>query len=420
MADLGEIGTTGLRRSGGFITEEFLPSLQQVRGTRVWREMADNDPVIGAMLYSIDKIINRIEWRVEAEDQTPEAQDKRKFVEECLYDMSDSWDSTVSAILSMLTFGFSYHEIVYKIRAGDSKDPRKRSAYNDKKIGWRKMPIRAQETLNNWELDPSGGIQGAVFLDPSTGRRFAIPIDKALLFRTTTVKNNPEGRSLLRNAYRPWFYKRRIEEIEAIGIERDLVGLPVAHVPPEYLSTTRTPEQGAVIGRIQEIVTRVKRNEQEGVIFPVLYDDAGHKLFDLTLLNSGGNRQFDTDKVITRYDSRIAMSILSDFILLGHDKVGSFSLGSSKIDLWTMAVDAIAKSIADVISQHAIPRLMRVNGMTTDNMPYLTYGDVAAVNITEIADFVQKLTASGVLTPDENLEAYLREVGNLPQAGESE
>jgi hypothetical protein len=417
MADLAEIGTTGLRRSGGYITEEFLPSLQQVRGTRVWREMSDNDPVIGAMLYAIDKIIGRLEWRIEPFDQEQGSLDKKVFVEECLYDMSDSWDATVSNILSMLSFGFSYHEIVYKQRSGDNKDARKRSKYSDGKIGWRKWPIRSQETLNNWLLDPNGGIQGAVFLDPSTGKRFAIPIDKALLFRTTTVKNNPEGRSLLRNAYRPFYYKRRIEEIEAIGIERDLVGLPVAHVPPEYLSSTATPAQAAVIGRIQEIVTRVKRNEQEGVIFPVVYDEAGHKLFDLTLLNSGGQRQFDTDKVITRYDSRIAMSILSDFILLGHDRVGSFALGSSKIDLWTMAVDAIANSLAEVVNQHAIPRLLRINGMGLENLPYLTYGDVAAVNLTELADFVQKLAASGVLVPDENLEAYLREVGNLPQSG---
>jgi hypothetical protein len=420
MVDLSEIGTTGLRRAGGFITEEFLPSLQQVRGTKVWREMSDNDPVIGAMLYAIDKIVTRLDWRIDAYDETPEAAEIRQFIEECLYDMSDSWDATLSGILSMLTFGFSYHEIVYKQRAGDSKDPKKRSKFDDKKIGWRKWPIRSQETLNNWRLDLNGGIQGAIFLDPSTGRRFDIPIDKALLFRTTTVKNNPEGRSLLRNAYRPWYYKRRIEEIEAIGIERDLVGLPVAHVPPEYLSSSRTDAQAAVLGRIQEIVTRVKRNEQEGVIFPVMYDEAGHKLFDLTLLNSGGSRQFDTDKVITRYDTRIAMSILSDFILLGHDRVGSFSLGSSKIDLWTMAVDAIAQSISEVINSHAIPRLLRINGMNTNLTPELAYGDVSAVNLTEMADFVQKLTASGVLTPDENLENYMRELGKLPQATEAE
>ncbi len=64
---------------------------------------------------------------------------------------------------------------------------------------------------------------------------------------------------------------------------------------------------------------------------PSMYDDQGHKVFDLVLLSSGGSRQFDTDKIIQRYDQRIAMSILSDFILLGSDRVGSYALGTSKM-----------------------------------------------------------------------------------------
>ena len=213
------------------------------------------------------------------------------------------------------------------------------------------MPIRAQETLFRWEIDLDGGIQAMVQVDPSTGGIHTIPIDKALLFRTVTTKNNPEGRSILRNAYRPWFFKRRIEEIEAIGIERDLAGLPVAYLPPEYLSSSASAEQQAVLASIQSIVTSIKRNEQEGIVMPAMYDDAGHKMFDLQLLSSGGSRQFDTDKIINRYDQRMSMSILSDFILLGSDRVGSYALGASKMDLWSMAVDSIAKNIAEVMNR---------------------------------------------------------------------
>jgi len=255
-------------------------------------------------------------------------------------------------------------------------------------------------------------------LRPGPKGRVVIPIEKALLFRTTSVKNNPEGRSLLRNAYRPWFFKRRIEEIEAVGIERDLAGLPVAYVPPEYLSSTASTEQQAVLSAVQSIVTNIKRNEQEGIIFPLVYDDGGHKLFDLALMSSGGSRQFDTDKVISRYDQRIAMSVLSDFILLGHDRVGSFALGASKIDLWSMAVDSIAKSIAEVFNTHAIPRLMRLNGLAPQEIPRLTYGEVSHVDLGEISDFVQKLTAAGALVPDGRLEDYLRSVSGLPPAEE--
>ncbi|WP_155274431.1 hypothetical protein [Piscirickettsia salmonis] len=45
------------------------------------------------------------------------------------------------------------------------------------------------------------------------------------MFRTTSRKGNPEGRSILRNAYQPWYYKKNLESIESIGIERNLVGL---------------------------------------------------------------------------------------------------------------------------------------------------------------------------------------------------
>ena len=406
-----EIGSSGLRRSGGYINEEFLQNLQGVKGFKVYREMHDNDPVIGAMLYAIDKVITRLEWHIEGEDPRTV-----QFVEECLNDMSDSWDSTLQNILSMLTYGWSFHEIVYKVRRGHTGDPKTQSSYSDNRIGWRKWPVRAQETLQEWMIDEHGGIQGMIQMDPSSGHGLArIPMDKALLFRTTTNRNNPEGYSLLRTAYRPWFYKRRIEEIEAIGIERDLAGLPMAYVPPEYLSSTATPQQKAVLQAITEIVQNVKRNEQEGIVFPAAYDDAGNRIFDLTLLSASGGRQFDTGAVIQRYDHRIAMTLLSDFLLLGSNQVGSFSLGTAKIDLWTLAVDSIAKSIAEVVNAHAIPRLLKLNAMRLDKLPYLTYGQVNSVELIEVADFVSKLAAAGVIMPDRELEAHLRNMADLPE-----
>jgi len=406
-----ELGSSGLRRSGGIINEEFLPNLQGVKGFKVYREMRDNDPVVGAMLYAIDKVITRLEWKVEGEDERTAV-----FVQECLDDMSDSWDATLQNILSMLVYGWSFHEIVYKIRGGLTGDPKTNSRFRDHRIGWRKWPVRAQETLQEWMLDERGGIQGMVQMDPSGGGLHRIPIDKALLFRTTTNRNNPEGYSLLRNAYRPWFYKRRIEEIEAVGIERDLAGLPMAFVPPEYLMGSANAAQKAVLQAVTEIVQNVKRNEQEGIVFPAAYDEQGNRVFDLQLLSASGARQFDTGAVIQRYDQRISMSLLSDFLLLGSDKVGSFALGTAKVDLWTLAVDSIAKTIAEVVNQYAIPRLLKLNAMRTDKMPELTYGQVSSVELSEVADYVSKLMGVGAILPDPGLEGHLRSLGDLPES----
>ena len=406
-----ELGSSGLRRSGGIINEEFLPNLQGVKGFKVYREMRDNDPVVGAMLYAIDKVITRLEWKVEGEDERTAV-----FVQECVDDMSDSWDATLQNILSMLVYGWSFHEVVYKIRGGLTGDPKTNSRFKDYRIGWRKWPVRAQETLQEWMLDDRGGIQGMIQMDPSGGGLHRIPIEKALLFRTTTNRNNPEGYSLLRNAYRPWFYKRRIEEIEAVGIERDLAGLPIAYVPPEYLMGSANPAQKAVLQAVTEIVQNVKRNEQEGIVFPAAYDEQGNRVFDLQLLSASGGRQFDTGAVIQRYDQRISMSLLSDFLLLGSDKVGSFALGTAKVDLWTLAVDSIAKTIAEVVNQYAIPRLLKLNAMRTDKMPELTYGQVSSVELSEVAEYVSKLMGVGAILPDPGLEGHLRSLGDLPES----
>lgn len=413
---LEELGSTGLERYGGHIDEEFLPQLKGERGIRTYKEMRDNDPVVGAVLFAIDMLIRGVPWHVEPAGEKVEDLDAAEFLESCLQDMSSTWEETISEIMSFLVFGWSYHEIVYKQRQGDNRDPSKRSRYNDGRIGWRKIPIRSQDSLWEWKFDETGGIRGMVQQPPPHYRQVFIPIEKALLFRTSNQKGNPEGRSVLRNAYRPWYFKKHIEEIEGIGIERDLAGLPIAWVPPELLSRSAAPEDRALLAEIKKIIRNVRRDEQEGVIFPLMYDsETNQKLYDFNLLSSGGTRQFDTDKIIQRYDQRIAMTVLADFILLGHEKVGSFSLASSKTDLFATALGAWLDGIAAVFNRNAIPRLFQINGMQLENLPQLVHGDIETPDLTEIGDYITKLAGTGMeLFPDPILEEKLRSFAKLP------
>ena len=231
--NLSEIGTSGLSHSGGVISEEFLRQLAGLRGIRTFAEMRDNDDTVGAMLFIIDKLLRNVKWTVTPADTSSEALECAEFQESCMHDMEHSWGDFISEILSMLTFGWSTHEIVYKIRSGmDTDNPSYYSEYEDNKVGWRKLPIRCQETLHRWILNESGDVIGIEQMPP-LGSLIQIPSSKLLHFKTQSYKNNPMGRSILRNAYRSWFFKKRIEEIEGVGLERDLAGLPVAYVPSE-------------------------------------------------------------------------------------------------------------------------------------------------------------------------------------------
>src|ERR1017187_5438137 len=115
-------------------------------------------------------------------------------------DMSSPWEDFIAECVTQFWFGFSLFEQVYKRRQGP--DGKTSSRFDDGLIGWRKFAPRAQESILYWIWDDEGGLQGAVQLAAPDYHTVPIPIEKLLLFRTTSLKNNPEGRSVLRNCYR--------------------------------------------------------------------------------------------------------------------------------------------------------------------------------------------------------------------------
>ncbi len=411
MAVNKETGRIGQRRYGGTLYEEFLPELRGKRGIAVYDEMSGNDDVVGAILFAIEMLVRQAAWNVEPGGNTAKDKEAAEFVKECMDDMSETWVDTISEILSFITFGWSYHEIVYKRRMGKTKDKRTRSKYNDGLIGWMKLPIRAQETLYQWEYDNEDNLLGMTQLAPPDWKICTIPTEKALHFRTKSRKDNPEGKSILRNAYRSWYFKKRIQEIEGIGIERDLAGLPVIHTPQDMdIWDREDPRMVQMYAEMEEMVKSIRRDEMEGVILP--YD------FKLELLSSGGTRQFDTNAIIDRYDTRIAMTVLADFIFLGHQQTGSFALSSDKTELFAVAIGAFLDIICETFNSQGIPQLIDINGRHFESItgyPKMTHGDIEDMDITKVSAFIKDMTGIGVLVPDDGLEDYIRQVGHLPE-----
>jgi len=161
-----------------------------------------------------------------------------------------------------------------------------------------------------------------------------------------------------------------------------------------------------MLATLKKIVQPVRRDEQEGIVMPWWAK--------FTLVSTGSRRSFDTNAIIARYDQRIAMSMMADFIMLGHESVGSFALGASKVDLFMAAVESWVRLIAETFNSHAIPRLIALNGLDTARCPSLTYGQVNAIDLNELGGYLANLTSAQLLTPDNNLEEYLREIAGLP------
>lgn len=161
---------------------------------------------------------------------------------------------------------------------------------------------------------------------------------------------------------------------------------------------------------LEDIVRNIRRDEMEGVVLPY-----GYKL---ELLSSGGARQFDTNATINRYDTRIAMTVLADFIFLGHKQTGSFALSSDKTKLFAVAIGAFLDITCETFNRQGIPSLIDINGqhfVGITDYPKMAHGDIEDIDITKMSQFIKDMTGIGVLVPDDGLEDYIRLVGHLPE-----
>jgi hypothetical protein len=254
---------------------------------------------------------------------------------------------------------------------------------------------------------------------PISGGQVTIPIQKMLLFRTTAERNNPEGRSILRSAWRAWTFKKRMEEIEGIGVERDLAGLPVGRIPSQFMAADADPGDRAVFTAWTQMISRIKRDQQEGVIIPSDKDQNGNYLFELSLLSTAGSRTIDTTKIIERYDRAIATSVLADFIFLGQQAVGSFALSSDKTALFAQSLKAFLDVVIGEFNRKLVPALWDLNSFPEDTMPEVAFTDVETIDLTQIAALISTMTGAGAqMFPDRDLENHLRKMAGLPEAPE--
>jgi len=399
------LGIAGDNTQNGQIrADEFLPELRGKRAIRKYREMRDNDSTIGAVMYATEQVLRDVDIKVMPANDTPAAKREAEFVESIFDDMDHTLDDHISEALSSLTFGFAWFEVVYKRRNGpNNRSDKSRSKFTDGRIGVRKIASRAPWTISKFDVDQkTGDVLGVHQEGAGFNNTSFIPTRKSLYYRTTAINNDPSGRSILRNAYTSYEYLNNLQSIEAIAVERELAGIPVARIPAEYLSTDATSAQAGFVGNLQQILRDVKFNEQGYIILPSdTYPDkdgspTSNRLVDVELMSSNGKRNIDIDPIVKRYQHDIARSVLSEFLMLGGGNTGSYALSKSKTDLFLRALESYIQAIVDVLNKQLVERLWELNGLNYDLMPTVVAGDVAPHDLREIAAFLRNLNGANI------------------------
>ena len=404
-------GVTGLQHWSGVIESEWDKRLRGKKGTQAYAEMASGSATIGALLFAFESLVRGAGYRIEPAEESDRAHAEAAFVEDCLDDLDGAWGDTLSEVLTCLTYGFALLETVYKLREGpDADEP---SMYSDNRIGWARWSPRAQETIESWRFDAQGRATHAIQVAPPNWTKIEIPLARCLHVRIRARRNSPEGLSLLRNAFDSWYYYKHIQRIEAIGLERDLAGIPVARVPSDLNDTD--------LATWDRVVTNLRKDEQAGLRMPSDRDENGHLLYDITLLTTGGTRQIDTDPILARYERLQLRSVLFDFLTQGDTGVGSYAQNVSRTDLALSATDALLDSIADAITVQAIRRLFEVNGLPLELCPRFRFNSVTRKDLGGFVAALVSLANIGIVDASEpDLKGHVYDLFDLPLPDETD
>lgn len=419
---LGEMGSVGLRQHSGSIVEENRPELRFPQACRTFRTMAQ-DATIKAAISLVEMMISRVEWTVDLGVEPDAAMKARgKFLEEVMHDMEHSFEDFIREVTSMYTYGFCVNEKVYRRRTYEAG-----SSYNDNKIGIKKLPVRSQDTISRWVFSDDGrdligleqnlaGVQGgdryANIVSLSSDGIIQIPRKKFMLFRVDAKRDNPEGNSPLRGCYNAWLFRRQIEEQEAIGVTRDMNGMPTLYLPPRYMSEDASESEKAIFEYYKNVIRNIQMNEQSGLILPQAFDpESRQPLFKFELTSTQGGKMYDTDVIIKRWDNKILMVLFADMLKMGQDQVGSYSLAGAKTNIMAMAIEARLKEIQDTLNNDLVPQLFALNGeiLTNKELPKFCYGDLDEVDLDEFSKAIQRMGSVGALELDRDMANKIRE-----------
>ena len=248
----------------------------------------------------------------------------------------------------------------------------------------------------------SGGGPGTVF----------IPAKQLVYYRVGAEGDNWEGVPLLRPAYKHWFLKDKIERLDAIAQEREAMGIPVVYPPPQATD--------ADLDDMEEALKQLRGNEQGYIVMPGMKAGSGAAdntgwLFEIMGYDRSGSGR-DPTPSLQYHTQKIAAAFIAEFMRLGHGQTGARATAQVQADPFLMSVEALSTIIEQSLNDALVVPITAMNFADVDSPPKLANSLVDSTSLSQLADFVLKLTQVGALLPDQELEDFLRARADLPPA----
>lgn len=386
-----ELGSTAPSPWTSFTRQEYNPVLQGLSGLQVFDKMRKSDGTVRGTLRSIKTPALAGRWFVEPPDTdglTEEEIELHKQIARFIWCnlteyMTIGWPQVLTEALLMADFGYYMFEKVWENRI----------IGGEYRTVLRKLAPRHPMDVKEWKFDANGGPVSCVFFNNMSGdvnKDIEIPIDKLIVFTFDREAGNIEGISVLRSAYKHYYYKEQLYKIDAIQKERHGIGIPMIKLPLGYNDEDK---------RIaDELGRNIRSNERAHITLPPGWE--------LTMLKLEG-QPVDCLKSIDHHDEAIRENILVNFVVEGAQE--------ADMTMFLKASRFVADIVCDAFNSYLIPQMVKYNWPEVERMPRLRVRRIGeAADWRTLSFAIRNLIGAGVIIPDERLEAHLRDEMDLP------
>lgn len=386
---------------------ETVTDLLWPKSIQTYSRMARDDSRLSSILQAISLPIRLTSWRIDPcgasdevtrhiaddlglpivgdDEERPHRRAKGRF----------SWGNHLQQALTYLQFGHSIFETVYRVENGS--------------VHLVKLSPRPQSTVAWWNVARDGGLvsieqwPAGLFVSTGmsvavpTGGRSAIPMERLLVYVRDPDPGVWHGNSILRPAYKNYILKDELLRIEAAAARRHGIGVPAAWAPPDE---SHDPER---VAEYQKAASAYQGGSSAGIGLP---SEARFEILGPT------GAPMDPRRAIEYHDHQMALVALAHFLNLD-GKGGSYALASVQQDTFIQAVGAVADHIRETAQAHVIDDIVDWNWGADEPAPRLVF-DAIGSRQDATASALQQLVNAGLLTPDQRLESFVRQITGLP------
>lgn len=413
------LGSPGTAIYGGYVVENEKDStLTDRERYKTFSEALANTAVVAAGVRYFLNLAAGATWTFEPAE-TPGGEDFAERAERMMtQDPVTSWPRIVRRAAMYRFYGFSIQE--WTARRDD-----------DGALTFADIAPRAQITIERWDVNTDGTVNGMVQRNPQNQQEIYLPRGKTIYMVDDTLNDSPMGLGLFRHIVEPVRRLNRYEQLEGFGFESDLRGIPIGRAP--YAELRARVDSGEItaaqaikaVAPIEEFIKKHVRKPDLGLLLDsevfVTTDDAtrpsSEKKFDLSLLDGSQTSLPEVAAAIQRINLEIARVLGIESLLMGDGTGGSFALAKDKTSQFSLTIDATLNELVDAFTTDLLDVLWMLNGWPEEEKPKIKVESVQYRSIEEITAAIRDIANSGaMLEPNDPIINFIRGLLGAPMA----